>query len=86
MLDKVPILVAIFLGLLLFVAKMRFIFKVVQAKTDFSVFNFSLALRLLASGIELGKGLDMNLNTVHYITTRFWFHVLLACHTSPHWS
>ena len=53
MLDKVPILVAIFLGLLLFVAKMRFIFKVVQAKTDFSVFNFRLALRLLASGMDL---------------------------------
>ena len=63
MMDKVPILVAIFLGLLLFVAKMRFISKVVQAKTDFSVFNFSLALRLLASGTELGKGLDMNLKS-----------------------
>ena len=52
MMDKVPILVAIFLGLLLFVAKMRFISKVVQAKTDFNVFNYSLALRLIASGTE----------------------------------
>ena len=52
MLDQVPILVAISLGLLLFVAKMRFVFKIVRAKTDFSVFNYSLALRLLASGIS----------------------------------
>ena len=52
MLDKVPILAAASLGLGIFVAKMRFVLKVVQAKTDFNVFNYSLALRLIASGTE----------------------------------
>ena len=51
MLDKVPILAAASLGLGIFVAKMRFVLKVVQAKTDFNVFNYSLALRLIASNI-----------------------------------
>ena len=52
MLDKVLILAAASLGLGIFVAKMRFVLKVVQAKTDFNVFNYSLALRLIASGTE----------------------------------
>ena len=52
------ILMAISLGLVLFVAKMRFIFKVVQAKTDLNVFNYSLALRLIASGMVSGRGPD----------------------------
>ena len=51
MLDKVLILLAFSLGLFLFVASMRFILKVVEAKTDFSTFNYSLSLRLLVSGI-----------------------------------
>ena len=51
MLDKIPILAAASLGLGIFVAKMRFVLKVVQAKTDFNVFNYSLALRLIASNI-----------------------------------
>ena len=52
MLNEIPILVAISLGLLLFVAKIRFIFKVCQAKTDFNVFNYSLAIRLIISGLK----------------------------------
>ena len=53
MINKFPILAAISLGLVLFVAKMRFVFKVVQAKTDLNVFNYSLALRLIVSGMVI---------------------------------
>ena len=62
MLVKVPILVAISLGLLLFVAKIRFIFKLGRAKTDFNVFNYSLALRLIISGTE-----NFNYFSVNYL-------------------
>ena len=52
------ILVAISLGLIHFVAKMSFIFKDVKAKTDLNVFNYSLALRLIASGMVRGREPD----------------------------
>ena len=56
MLLKVSILVAISLGLvILFVAKISFIVKLGQAKTDFNVFNYSLALRLIISGTEQAR-------------------------------
>ena len=44
------VFVAIFLTLSLLVAKLRLSFKIVQARTDFNVFNFSLALCLTVSG------------------------------------
>ena len=44
------VFVAIFLTLILLVAKLRLSFKIVQARTDFNVFNFSLALCLTVSG------------------------------------
>ena len=66
MLNKIPILLAISLGLVLFVAKIRFIFKVGRAKTDFNVFNYSLAIRLIASGMV--KGPEMNIPKA-YIST-----------------
>ena len=44
------VFVAIFLTLILLVAKLRLSFKIVQARTDLNVFNFSLALCLTVSG------------------------------------
>ena len=101
MLVKVPILVAISLGLLLFVAKMRFIFKLGRAKTDFNVFNYSLALRLIISGTEKvpifhlffcqwfmrEKNLFAQISMLaRQNVARFWTDVLLTCHSLPSWS
>ena len=47
------VFVAIFLTLILLVAKLRLAFKIVQARTDFNVFNFSLALCLTVSGSRI---------------------------------
>ena len=86
MLDKVPILAAASLGLGIFVAKMRFVLKVVQAKTDFNVFNYSLALRLIASGTEKTCSLNCNVLGWLEIFGRFWTHNLVASHCLPSFS
>ena len=51
------VFVAIFLTLILLVAKLRLSFKIVQARTDFNVFNLSLALCLTVSGSRFEEAL-----------------------------
>ena len=51
------VFVAIFLTLILLAAKLRLAFKIVQVRTDFNVFNFSLALCLTVSGSRFKEAL-----------------------------
>ena len=47
---SIAIVVTFLAGLLLFVSKLKFIFKIFDSKAQVTVFNYSLALCLLASG------------------------------------
>ena len=51
-------ILAFLIGLFIFVAKIKFVRRVVAARTDVDIFNNTLALCLVASGeieIEIGK-------------------------------
>ena len=69
------VFVAIFLTLILLVAKLRLSFKIVQARTDFNVFNFSLALCLTVSGSRFKEALRAQLRK--HISINFLLPFLL---------
>ena len=48
--SNVAIVLAFLLGFLLYIAKLKFVMKILEARTQVKVFNHSLALCLLVSG------------------------------------
>ena len=52
---NITIVVTFLAGLLLFVSKLKFVFKIFDSKVQVTVFNHSLALCLLASGDVVTK-------------------------------
>ena len=63
---NITIVVTFLAGLVLFVSKLKFVFKIFDSKAQVTVFNYSLALRLVASGLACGE-FDKNLLTLQNI-------------------
>ena len=62
---NITIVVTFLAGLLLFVSKLKFVFKIFDSKVQVTVFNHSLALCLLASGDVITKK-QMFINNVTF--------------------
>ena len=62
---NITIVVTFLAGLLLFVSKLKFVFKIFDSKAQVTVFNYSLALCLLASGDVVTKK-QMFINNVTF--------------------
>ena len=61
---NITIVVTFLAGLILFVSKLKFVFKIFDSKAQVTVFNYSLALCLLASGDVITKKTDVINNVI----------------------
>ena len=72
---NITIVVTFLAGLLLFVSKLKFVFKIFDSKVQVTVFNYSLALCLLASGEAVTKTY-VNQQCLFSIFGRHWHYHL----------
>ena len=73
---NITIVVTFLAGLLLFVSKLKFVFKIFDSKVQVTVFNYSLALCLLASGDVVTKKTDVYQQCHFSIFGRHWHYHL----------